>query len=159
MNYTTYQSPIGTLYIASDNGEVINGLWFEAQTHFPDIRNWTKCHMPIFSKTTQWLYNYFKGNKQPMPTPPLSPNGTEFQQKVWQQLLQIPFGQITTYGAIAKAVDCKSAQAVGQAVGRNPICIMIPCHRVMGTNNKLTGYAGGPTRKLWLLTHERSNAL
>ena len=85
---------------------------------------------------------------------PLSPKGTDFQQRVWTYLTQIPYGESRTYGEIARALSCRSAQAVGQAVGRNPLLLLIPCHRVLGTEKKLTGYAAGLDRKRWLLHHE-----
>ena len=100
------------------------------------------------------LFEYFNGQRNSFDLP-LEPYGTEFEQKVWDQLQHIPFGSTTNYGTIAKKVgDKKAAQAVGSANGKNPIAIVIPCHRVIGANNDLTGYAGGLQRKEWLLKHE-----
>ena len=93
------------------------------------------------------------GENPSMPFP-LSPQGTDFQQRVWTYLAQIPYGESRTYGEIARTLSCRSAQAIGQAVGRNPLLLLIPCHRVLGTEKKLTGYAAGLDRKRWLLQHE-----
>ena len=111
--------------------------------------------LPIFKETCRWLDLYFSGNK-PNFTPPLNPQGTPFQQKVWQELLRIPYGETTTYGAIAKRINCRSAQAVGQAIHRNPIAIIIPCHRVIGADGSLTGYASGLDIKEKLLELEKA---
>ena len=99
------------------------------------------------------LDQYFLGEDLPIPIS-LSPQGTDFQQRVWTYLAQIPYGESRTYGEIAQALSCRSAQAIGQAVGRNPLILLIPCHRVLGVENKLTGYAAGLDRKRWLLNHE-----
>ena len=104
-------------------------------------------------QTKVWLSLYFEG-KIPDFLPPLNPKGTEFQKQVWEALLQIPYGETNTYGALAKKLGCKSAQAVGGAVGRNPISVLIPCHRVVGAGGKLTGYAGGVEKKEFLLQLE-----
>ena len=110
-------------------------------------------------KKKNWLDSYFSGDPAEV-TFPLNPHGTAFQKQVWEILLTIPYGKTTTYGAIAREMarragrEKMSAQAVGQAVGKNPISILIPCHRVVGVNGKLTGYAGGLDRKEWLLRHE-----
>lgn len=114
--------------------------------------------LPIFKETRLWLDLYFS-RKEPDFTPPLNPQGTAFQQKVWQELLKIPSGETTTYGAIAKHINCRSAQAVGQAIHRNPIAIIIPCHRVIGTDGSLTGYASGLDIKLQLLKLELGGCL
>ena len=114
----------------------------------------------VFDRAQEWLERYFSGEKPSPEELPLRPEGTDFQQMVWRELLHIPYGQVTTYGSLAKAVAKKmgretmSAQAVGQAVGHNPISIIIPCHRVMGTDGSLTGYAGGLDRKIRLLELE-----
>ena len=153
----TYQkvipSPAGEILLASD-GVHLTGLWFVGQKHFPNCAVWQEGKLPLFDRTETWLRRYFAG-EQPDPRElPLSPVGTEFQQKVWQRLLAIPYGEVTTYGVIAKEIGCKSAQAAGGAVGRNPISIIIPCHRVVGANSSLTGYAGGLEKKEFFLKLE-----
>ena len=115
----------------------------------------------IFDRTQEWLERYFAGGKPSPEELSLRPEGTVFRQMVWRELLHIPYGQVTTYGSLAKAVaremgrETMSAQAVGQAVGHNPISIIIPCHRVVGANGSLTGYAGGLDRKIRLLELEK----
>ena len=155
MYYTTqYASPIGALTLACD-GERLAGLWIEGQMYFgalpqPPV---PQDGLPVFHTARRWLDRYFAG-EQPDPNElPLAPVGGEFRQKVWQKLLAIPYGQVTTYGTIAKELDA-SPRAVGGAVGRNPISILIPCHRVIGAGRRLTGYAGGLDKKIWLLAHE-----
>lgn len=145
---TWYQSPIGMLSLVSD-GKSLTSLDFgesEEKTNNQDL--------PIFKETRRWLDLYFSG-KTPNFTPPLNPQGTPFQQKVWQELLKIPYGETTTYGAIAKRIGCRSAQAIGQAIHRNPIAIIIPCHRVIGADGSLTGYASGLDIKQRLLSQEK----
>ena len=109
-------------------------------------------------ETRRWLDRYFSGTN-PKTLPPLKPQGTAFQQKVWQELLKIPYGETTTYGTIARRLNCRSAQAIGQAVHRNPIAIIIPCHRVIGADGSLTGYASGLEIKLQLLKIELDGCL
>lgn len=155
----TYASPVGLLTIAG-GGESITGLWIENQKYFGDI---TGCKtygndLPVFQKTREWLDFYFSG-KEPDFMIPLHPKGGAFRQAVWEILRAIPYGNVITYGEIAKRLEKSSgkrvsAQAVGGAVGHNPISILIPCHRVVGTNGSLTGYAGGIGKKAWLLTLE-----
>lgn len=145
---THYYSPLGPLTLVSD-GTALTALDF-AQTQEQPINQ----DLPIFVETFRWLDLYFNG-KQPNFTPPIHPQGTPFQQKVWQELLKIPYGQTTTYGAIAKHIGCRSAQAIGQAVHRNPIAIIIPCHRVIGADGSLTGYASGLDIKQKLLLLEK----
>lgn len=106
--------------------------------------------------TCRWLDAYFVGSL-PSTLPPLQPHGTPFQQAVWRELLTIPYGATATYGDIARRIGCRSAQAVGQAIGRNPIALLIPCHRVVGSNGTLTGYAYGIERKQWLLQLEKKS--
>ena len=161
MVYTcSYNSPIGNMLIAAD--EIgLTGLWFEGQKYFANTLS--DEHIPqeteILAETKKWLDVYFSG-EEPKFTPPLHPEGSTFRQAVWQILLQIPYGQTTTYGEIArKMAELKntshmSAQAVGGAVGHNEISIIIPCHRVVGTNGSLTGYAGGIDKKISLLELE-----
>ena len=151
-----YHSPIGVLTIAS-NGGSITGLWFEGQAHFAvghrDPLDMPE--LPIFHTVHQWLDRYFTGEVPSILDLPLLPEGTAFQQKIWEILTHIPYGHTMTYGQIAKMMGpTMSAQAIGSAVGRNPISILIPCHRVLGSGMKLTGYAGGIERKMWLLRHE-----
>ena len=153
---TIYYSPIGPLWLTSD-GEALTGLWMQpAETTVPDGAD------PILQKAVNWLDSYFRG-KQPSPDAlPLSPAGTDFQHLVWEILLTIPYGATRTYGDIAREAANRmgkakmSAQAVGGAVGRNPISIIIPCHRVIGAKGALTGYAGGLAKKEWLLRHEQN---
>lgn len=156
-----YESPVGTITLASD-GENLTGLRFCGQEHaesaFPD-RNSTEKALPIFSQTKDWLDIYFSG-KDPGFTPPLKIVGSEFQKSVLEILSKIPFGRSTSYGEIAREIAEKSgkefmsAQAVGGAVAHNPIFIIVPCHRVLGSSGKLTGYAGGIERKKFLLALE-----
>lgn len=145
-------SPLGTITLASDSESLI-GLWFEGQKHFPKEEMFPS-DLPIFNSAGDWLSRYFAGQCPDPKELPLAPRGSEFQQRVWQCLLEIPYGQVTTYGEIAKTLGCKSAQAVGGAVGRNPISVIIPCHRVVGANGSMTGYAGGIGKKEFLLKLE-----
>jgi len=155
MEYTgIYSSPLGPLYLTA--GEYgLTGLTFSA----PDNRPRRDDH-PAFSPVTKWLGAYFQGIPLPIESLPLSPVGTEFQMQVWECLRRIPWGQTTTYGDIAREVarmrgkEIMSAQAVGQAVGANPVPIIVPCHRCVGAGGKLTGYGGGLEKKIWLLCHE-----
>ena len=159
----TYASSLGIITMGS-NGRQLTGLWFEGQKHFGDTLCDRPQHhsLPIFDETRTWLDVYFQG-KRPSFTPPMLLNDTPFRRTVWQLLLTIPYGEITTYKDIARqwarqhGVKSMSSQAVGGAVGRNPISIIIPCHRVIGTNGSLTGYAGGLDRKRWLLQWEQEN--
>ena len=154
-------SPLGEVRLRSD-GESLKGLWFVGQVNdakdIDDIE--IKNDLPIFGQVESWLESYFSGEQASI-TIPLQPKGTSFQQRVWQILQEIPYGKTMTYGEIAqriaqeKGVETFSAQAVGQAVGKNPISILIPCHRVLGKNGALTGYAGGVHRKEQLLQLER----
>ena len=153
---TDYASPLGTLTLASD-GENLTGLWMAGQKYFAAgiPTNLPVCDdLPVFSKARDWLDRYFSGER-PLPGElPLAPQGSAFRQSVWQLLCEIPYGQTMTYGEIAKRLGVRSAQAVGGAVGHNPISIIIPCHRVLGSDGSLTGYAGGAQKKIWLLAHE-----
>lgn len=155
----TYASPVGLLTIAGD-GEGITGLWIENQKYFGDIANCEKRgdDLPVFEKTKKWLDVYFSG-KEPGFLLPLQAGGSAFRQAVWEILRTIPYGGVITYGEIANRLEKSSgkrvsAQAVGGAVGHNPISILIPCHRVVGSDGSLTGYAGGIGKKAWLLTLE-----
>ena len=162
MVYTChYDSPLGGILLAAD--EIgLTGLWFDGQKYF--ARKLPPEHIqqetPLLREAVRWLDVYFVG-QEPDFLPPLHPEGSEFQRSVWEILLTIPYGQTTTYGAIAKqlaemrGVPGMSAQAVGCAVGHNRISILIPCHRVVGRDGSLTGYAGGLWRKEALLALER----
>ena len=164
MVYTCkYKSPLGDILLAAD--EIgLTGLWFEGQKYFantlPDEHVLQETE--ILADAKKWLDVYFSG-EEPQFTPLLHPAGSEFRQAVWQILLQIPYGQTITYGEIAcKMAELKntphmSAQAVGGAVGHNEISIIIPCHRVVGTNGSLTGYAGGIAKKISLLELEHAD--
>ena len=158
-----YDSPLGPIWMASD-GDALIGLWLEGQKYFlqtlgPDVR---EEELLIFRQTAAWLDAYFaqqSGNEEAVPAlpelPRLAPRGSEFRQRVWKLLLEIPYGEVTTYGALAKKLGkSMSAQAVGGAVGHNPISILIPCHRVVGSDGSLTGYAGGIEKKEALLRLE-----
>ena len=157
-------SPLGRLTLSCD-GEALTGLWFEGQKHFGDTlgEHREEKDLPVFAQADRWLDLYFSG-RIPDFTPPLSMRGTVFRQAVWEQLLLIPYGQTITYGALARRLmeekgDSRvSAQAVGGAVGHNPVSLIVPCHRVVGANGTLTGYAGGLEKKFWLLTMERATA-
>ena len=152
-----YISPLGSILIAS-NGEALTGLWFDEQKHFPHklISESIETELPIFTQTIEWLDTYF-GGAVPDFTPQISLQTTPFRKAVYEILLKIPYGHIMTYGEIAniiaeqKSIKRMSAQAVGGAVGHNSISIIIPCHRVVGTDSSLTGYAGGLDKKIELL--------
>ena len=158
MDYTTeYATPLGDITMASD-GEFLTGLWFNGQKYFADTLDsiHEECDgLPVFNDTRRWLDIYFSG-KKPDFTPPLLMRTSTFRKKVWEALLSIPYGQTTTYGEIAKSLGCRSAQAVGGAVGHNAISLIIPCHRVIGVDRNPTGYAGGIERKQYLLQLEKS---
>ena len=164
MEYTYHcTSPLGGITLASD-GESLTGLWFDGQKYFGTTL--AKAHeeknLPVFDRARQWLDIYF-GGTAPDFIPPLNMKGSPFRQAVWEILLTIPFGRTMTYGAIAaelakqRGLPRMSAQAVGGAVGHNPISLIIPCHRVIGSNGSLTGYAGGIDKKIRLLTLERAD--
>ena len=157
-----YDSPLGGITLASD-GEALVGLWFDGQKYFADARAGQSVSdnpsLPVFADTRRWLDIYFSG-KQPDFTPRLRMLTTPFRQAVWEIMLTIPYGDTVTYGEIAKriaeqkGVPQMSAQAVGGAVGHNSISLIIPCHRVVGTDGSLTGYAGGIDKKVRLLQLE-----
>ena len=156
MLFEKYSSPAGKIILAAHENAIC-GLWFAGQKY--EQRGIDPClagsegDREVLSHCKNWLDAYFEG-RSPEIDFPLCPNGTEFQKKVWQQLCKIPYGSTASYGEIAALVGCKSARAVGGAVGKNPISILIPCHRVLGANSALTGYAGGIDRKLFLLDLE-----
>lgn len=157
MDMQTVASPLGNLLLTADELG-LTGLWFEGSKYAPDGQKCIVRETPILADTKRWLDGYFSG-REPDFTPPLHPAGSPFRLAVWKLLLEIPYGQTTTYGALAKRLSTAnkrmSAQAVGGAVGHNPIGLIIPCHRVVGTNGSLTGYAGGMERKIRLLEIER----
>ncbi len=159
---TTYLSPVCTITLACDGDNLI-GLWMEGQRfHGGTIPESMieKNDMPIFDAAKAWLDRYFAGERPVISELPLAPIGGEFRQGVWDILCEIPYGQVITYGDIAKEMaekmnkKCMSSQAVGGAVGHNPISIIIPCHRVVGAKGNLTGFGGGISRKIQLLEHE-----
>lgn len=160
MLYTShYASPLGGMTLVSD-GTALVGLYFDGQKYATEGLDATRTqkNLPIFEEARRWLDVYFSGRK-PEFTPPTAPAGTAFQQSVWEILRTIPYGETTTYGEIAQRIEQNtgrrmSAQAVGGAVGRNPISILIPCHRVIGADGSLTGYAGGLYKKGSLLRWE-----
>lgn len=155
MDYTfSVASPLGPVTLASD-GKALIGLWFDGQKHFASTLSSRReeKNLPVFDETRRWLDLYFHG-RVPDYTPALAPRGTAFQQAVWEKLRAIPYGKTVTYGELARDLGCASPRAVGGAVGRNPISLLIPCHRVLGAGGRLTGYAGGLERKHWLLSLE-----
>ena len=158
-----FESPLGGITAASD-GEALTGLWFDGQKYFGnglDPEHEGKM-LPVFEQTGRWLDIYFSG-EEPDFTPPLSMKTTPFRRTVWEILLSIPYGHTMTYGEIAakiaeqKGLPGMSAQAVGGAVGHNAISLIIPCHRVVGADGSLTGYAGGLDKKQKLLAQEKAN--
>ena len=160
ISLTHYHSPLGEILLAAD-GEGLRGLWFAGQKYFARglAAETAEQETPVLAEAKRWLDVYFSG-REPDFTPPLHPAGSAFQRAVWALLLQIPYGRTTTYGALAKALSAArglpgmSAQAVGGAVGHNPVSLIIPCHRVVGANGSLTGYAGGIEKKVRLLVLE-----
>ncbi len=166
MNYIHHSTtPLGSITMASD-GTALTGLWFDGQKYFGAglTGESVQKKLPVFQRTEQWLELYFRGIA-PDFTPPLAMNTTPFRKAVWEILLTIPYGRTKTYKEIAdriawqKGLPRMSAQAVGGAVGHNPISLIIPCHRVVGSNGSLIGYAGGLDRKERLLTLEKSKEL
>lgn len=159
---TTYPSPLGIITLASD-GDHLVGLWLEGQKHFRGtiLEDMTERHdISVFASVKDWLNRYFQGKKPGISELPLRPAGSRFRQDVWKILCEIPYGEVMTYGEIAKKMAVQmdkksmSSQAVGGAVSHNPISIIIPCHRVVGADGSLTGYAGGIHAKIKLLELE-----
>lgn len=159
---THYKSPLGDLLLVSDEKSII-GLWFNRHKYIDNTvpRGITENRdKPILREGIAWLDDYFTGRKPEITRLSLALAGGKFRQMVWKILMEIPYGELTTYGKVAKEVakrmgkERMSAQAVGGAVGHNPISIIIPCHRVVGSNNSLTGYGGGLDMKVKLLEHE-----
>lgn len=160
---SNYVSPIGNLLIVVKDDKLI-GLWVEHQKYYKqNIKEEIiiSDDNPLIVKTKRWLSRYFNGKKPNIKELNLEPVGSDFRKEVWNLLVQIPYGTVVTYQMIAqklaiiKGIEKMSAQAVGSAIGHNPISIIIPCHRVVGTNGSLTGYAGGINKKLYLLNHEK----
>ena len=164
MYYCTYESKIGLLYLISD-GKSLIGCYLEGQKYFPNnIDNYLLSEeLNILVKSKAWLEEYFNGENPSIDEIPLNFNGTEFRNTVWEVLKEIPYGEVVTYRHIAeiiaktKALETMSAQAVGGAVGHNPLLIFIPCHRVIGGDGSLTGYAAGLENKRFLLNLESDN--
>lgn len=153
-------SPLGLFTLASD-GVNLTGLWFEGQKYHGHTGGMTENDdLPVFAATKNWLDRYFAGQKPAVSELPLAPDGGEFRKMIWEILCEIPYGKCVTYGEIAKTAAERmnksgmSSQAIGGAVGHNPISVIIPCHRVVGANGSLTGYAGGIDKKIKLLEHE-----
>ncbi|WP_379135294.1 methylated-DNA--[protein]-cysteine S-methyltransferase [Paenibacillus sp. sgz500958] len=164
MIYTsTIDTPLGPATVSSEDG-ALTGFWFVGQKYYPQhTADWiVDSSYPVFADLRGWITDYFAG-KEPQLTFPLAPKGSPFQKAVWDILLHIPYGELTTYGTIAKqlaqqqGLSSMSAQAVGGAVGHNPVSLVIPCHRVVGSNGSLTGYAGGIDKKTALLELEQVN--
>ena len=165
MYYSTkYSSPLGMITIACDKNKLV-GLWIDGQKYHGDsiveLNGANESSVPLLGEVKKWLDKYFSGKKPSISDLPLAPaGGSEFRKKVWNILCEIPYGKVITYGDIAKEIAAKtktnkmSGQAVGRAVGHNPISIIIPCHRVVGANGNLTGYAGGIEKKIKLLELE-----
>ncbi|CRH90141.1 putative DNA methyltransferase [Chlamydia trachomatis] len=150
-----YSSPLGEIRLLADE-EGLCGLYFVGQKY--ELRGFDKEEIACQSTSLleagkNWLDAYFSG--QNLPAVPLSIYGTDFQKRVWEELRLIPAGESLTYGQLADSLSFKSAQAIGGAVGKNPLSLIIPCHRILGADGSLTGYAGGLERKSWLLEHER----
>ena len=160
MDCCTFSSPLGEIFIAAD-GEAVCGLWFTGQKYdragLRDMVLTEAENSPALSAAVDWLEEYFRG-KEPKIKVKLAPAGTPFQKRVWEELLTIPWGETLSYGELARRLG-SSPRAVGSAVGRNPISLLIPCHRVLGSNGSLTGYAGGIERKKFLLEKEKNSKL
>lgn len=157
-----YNAPIGRMMIVSDDTRIV-GVWLEGQKYFGGVIGedlLRQDDLPVLQEAKSWLDRYFAGDKPRISELPLAPRGNAFRQAVWRILCAIPYGEVVTYGDIAKeiarqrGIKTMSAQAIGGAVGHNPISVIIPCHRVVGANGNLTGYAGGLEVKIKLLTHE-----
>ncbi|MGN1001500.1 MAG: methylated-DNA--[protein]-cysteine S-methyltransferase [Oscillospiraceae bacterium] len=156
-----YASPLGLITLVGGE-EALTGLYLEGQ-RYPYAGDAEKGETPVLALARTWLDRYFAGERPPIGDIPLAPEGGAFRQTVWRLLCEIPYGQVVTYGELARKAASRlgkekmAAQAVGGAVGHNPISILIPCHRVVGADGSLTGYGGGIERKLWLLRHESAD--
>lgn len=154
IRFTHHASPVGELLLASVDDALV-GLWLDGQRGMPTPDDDWRAHARSFDRARRQLDEYFAGRRRAFELA-LAPRGTAFQRAVWRQLVAIPFGATTSYGALARALGCPTAaRAVGAANGQNPISIVVPCHRVIGKDGALRGYAGGEPRKRWLLDHER----
>lgn len=161
MYLTSYPSPIGHLTLSSD-GRALTGIWVDGQRHYGwslPQENRHERDLEIFDQAIKWLDRYFAGQDPDPMEVPLALGGTAFREAVWAILLQIPYGQTVTYQDIALQLARasgrnSSARAVGGAVGHNPVSILVPCHRVIGSDGSLTGFASGLHTKIWLLEHE-----
>ncbi len=162
MTFTSsYDSPLGTLLLAAE-GDALVGLWLDGQKYYAAWLPEDAAEdpsLPALRAAAEWLDAYFAGDKPEAQALIMAPRGSGFQRLVWELLREIPYGETTTYGALAAKAETRlgrktAARAVGAAVGRNPISILIPCHRVLGASGSLTGYAGGLDKKEWLLRHE-----
>ncbi len=157
--YTALESPLGLLLLTGD-GAALTGLYMTGHRHGPAIAaSWRRDDdAPPFAAARSQLAAYFAGERRVFDLP-LQPSGTPFQQAVWRALAQIAFGETLSYGELARRLGKPdAARAVGLANGRNPLSIVVPCHRVVGASGALTGYGGGMDRKAWLLAHERGTA-
>lgn len=152
--YRFCNTPLGSVLLTGTK-DALTGLYFAGQAHFPSVSDDICAQTPLFRQVETWLDAYFAGKAPPVDPIPLSPRGTPFQKAVWTRLLSVPYGATVTYGALAAEFH-SSARAVGGAVGRNPISLLIPCHRVLGADGRLTGYAGGLWRKEKLLLLEQN---
>ena len=158
---SSYDSPLGPLLLAVEK-DALTGLWLPGQKFFAAGLSADAMEDPsllALRAAAEWLDAYFAGDKPEISALSLAPKGSDYQKLIWSLLRDIPYGETTTYGALAAKAETRlgrktSARAVGAAVGRNPISILIPCHRVLGASGSLTGYAGGLDKKEWLLRHE-----
>lgn len=162
-----YTSPLGMIYIVSDETHLV-GAWLEGQKYFcGNLKDkpGKNPELPVIKEAVSWFDDYFAGKRPELSRLPLAPEGSSFQKTVWDILCEIPYGQTVTYGAVAREAASRmgrksmSAQAVGGAIGHNPLSIIIPCHRVIGSNGSMTGYAGGIDKKIKLLQHERNTQI
>lgn len=153
-------SPLGEIILCAHGGALC-GLWFAGQKYerrgVDASLGESAGDRAVLKKARRWLEGYFSG-RAPAVDFALDPQGTAFQKRVWQELLSIPYRHTVSYGELAERIGCKSARAVGAAVGKNPISLIIPCHRVLGAAGRLTGYAGGVERKAFLLRLERDSS-
>ncbi|MCD7872360.1 MAG: methylated-DNA--[protein]-cysteine S-methyltransferase [Clostridiales bacterium] len=160
-----FDSPIGKILIAEKDCAV-TGVWFEGQKFFPGFKESEALFSernPVLIQAKSWLYRYFSGERPEISELNLSPKGSDFRKEVWKELCKIPYGSTVTYGELANRIAARlnkknmSARAIGGAVAHNPISIIIPCHRIVGANGRLTGYSGGTSKKLKLLKLEGVN--
>ena len=164
MYFCDYESPLGRMLLAASDGGLA-GAWFYGQRHFArglegaekDAETGEPTDSPVLLAARRWLDAYFAGERPGVADLPLAPRGTAFQRRVWGALLGIPYGETRTYGELAAALG-SSPRAIGTAVGKNPISVIVPCHRMLGADGSLTGYAGGLVRKQTLLELERGHA-